>query len=389
MVTTGLETFLKTAHKKYKKLSLGVVCNQATVDQKKRHISEAVLEKKLGLKIKSFFGPQHGIRGEKQDNMVESADFVDPVTNLPVVSLYGTHRDPQQDQVKDLDAFLIDLPDIGTRIYTFMYTMANCMRAAQKHGKKVIVLDRPNPINGVTTEGNVLETGFTSFVGQFPLCTRHAMTLGELALMFNVEFKIGCDLDIIKCKGWKRSQYYDEWKSDWICPSPNIPNLTSALTFPGCVHFEGTNISEGRGTTRPFEYIGAPYIQPDKLAREMNRGKLPGVFFRPIYFQPTYQKWRDQVCGGVQIHVTSRKQFNAFKSGIRLLAKIAQLFEKDFEWKPPPYEYEFERMPIDLIAGTSRLRECIDSHKKIGEFESEANKQLEGFRKVRRNYLIY
>lgn len=385
----GLESFLKSEHKKYRNYPLGVVCNQASTNKDYQHISSLLMQKELKLKVVRFFGPQHGIRGEKQDNMVESDDSIDPVTNLPVVSLYGKYREPQAKDVEGLGAFLIDLQDIGTRIYTFMYTMANCMRVAKKFGIKVIVLDRPNPINGVTTEGNVLEPAFASFVGQFPICVRHGMTMGELAMLFNEEFGIGCDLSVVRTTGWKRSLYWDEWRKDWICPSPNIPALQSAILFPGSVLFEGTNVSEGRGTTKPFEWIGAPFVKADPLAASLNKKKLGGVYFRPIFFQPTYQKGKDQVCGGVQIHVTSRKQFNSFKVGIHVLNEIATQFRSGFQWKTPPYEYEFERKPIDLIAGTSRLREAIDAGKSLKDFEEASQAELEQFRKIRKEYLIY
>jgi uncharacterized protein YbbC (DUF1343 family) len=389
MFETGLDVFLKQDYKKYRGIRLGVLCNQASVDKNLIHISQAILQKKLDLQVACFFGPQHGIRGEKQDNMIESEDFIDPVSQLPVISLYGKSREPSDDAVEKIDAFVIDLQDIGTRIYTFMYTMANCMRAAKKLGKKVIVLDRPNPINGVSTEGNVLESGFTSFVGQFPICVRHGMTIGELALLFNEAFGIGCDLEVIHMRGWQRAFFADDLKRDWIPPSPNIPNLLSALVFPGCVLFEGTNLSEGRGTTRPFEWIGAPFINPDKLAAEMNGVKLPGVYFRPIYFQPTYQKWRDEVCGGVHLHVTNRRRFNSFQAGVRLLGKIAEMYPEAFRWKNPPYEYEHDRMPIDLIAGTSKLREAVEQRKGTKDFEMRAEEQVREFRKLRAHYLIY
>lgn len=386
---TGLENFLAREHKKYRKLRLGVLCNQASVDDSLRHIRDTVTAKKLGLDVTCFIGPQHGIRGEKQDNMVESEDFTDPRYEIPVFSLYGKWREPWPEMLAHFDAFVIDLMDIGTRIYTFMYTMANCMRAAKAHGKKVIVLDRPNPINGVQTEGNVLETAFTSFVGQYPMCVRHGMTMGELALLFNGEYGIGADLDIVKVSGWKRATHGDQWGRDWVPPSPNIPGFLSALTFPGSVLFEGTNVSEGRGTTRPFEWIGAPYIDADQLGDAMNAMKLPGVYFRPIYFQPTYHKGKDQVCGGVHIHVTDRKKFNSFQAGVRLLATIAGLYPNDFKWKQPPYEYEHEKMPIDLIAGTAALRESIDGGKDIKVFEKRAAEELARFRKIRARYLLY
>ncbi|MBY0371898.1 DUF1343 domain-containing protein, partial [bacterium] len=335
---TGLEVFLEKSHKNYRGMRLGVLCNQASVDAKMRHISELVLQKKLGLNIGCFIGPQHGIRGEKQDNMVESQDFTDPKTGKVVYSLYGDTREPTDAMLANFDAFLIDLQDVGTRIYTFIYTIANCMRAAKRTGKKVILLDRPNPIDGITLEGNFLEPEFTSFVGQYPIIVRHGMTMGELALLINEHFGVGCDLEIVRLQGWKRSMHADQWKRDWVPPSPNIPRYQSALVFPAGVYFEGTNISEGRGTTMPFEYAGAPYIDPDVLAADLNGQKLPGIYFRPIFFQPTYQKWKDSVCGGVHFHVTDRKKFNGFQAGIRLIEAVAKRYAHSFDWKMPPYE---------------------------------------------------
>ncbi len=390
MIATGLEIFLAKSHAKYRKLRLGVLCNQASVDRRLQHISDLVLQKKLKLNVTCFIGPQHGVRGEKQDNMVESSDFIDPRINLPVYSLYGTSREPTPPLLEKVDAFVVDLQDIGTRIYTFMYTMANCMRAAKATGKKVIVLDRPNPIGGVLVEGNVLESGYTSFVGQYSMPTRHGMTMGELARLFNEAYGIGCNLDVIECKGWKRPMDADTWGRDWVSPSPNIPNLTSALTFPGTVHFEGASVSEGRGTTKPFEWIGAPYVDPDKLADEMNKKKFPGVYFRAIYFQPTYQKGKDQVLGGVQIHVTNRKLYQPFRSGIELLAAFyRQGKDGKFQWKQPPYEYEHTRMPIDLIAGSAALREELEKTGGVRDFLAKSKKECQDFLKLRRKFLLY
>lgn len=386
---TGLEVFLDKAHRQYRKLRLGILCNQASQDRNLSHIVELILQKKLKLNVTCFIGPQHGIRGEKQDNMVESEDFTDPRSGLPVFSLYGTSRVPTTRLLESIDAFVVDLQDIGSRVYTFMYTMANCMRAAKEHGKKVIVLDRPNPVGGLQIEGNVLEPNFTSFVGQFPICVRHGLTMAELALLFNEAFGIGCELDIVKCRGWKRSYFAEDWKRDWVPPSPNIPNPTAAHVFSGSVFFEGTNVSEGRGTTRPFEWVGAPFIQSDALAKVMNGLKLKGVYFRPIFFQPTYHKGKDQVCGGVQVHITDKKKFNSFQTGLWLLGKIAELYPKDFKWKEPPYEYEHTRMPIDLIAGSDLLRKSIDDEKGVKGFEQKALQELEGFRKLRKKFLIY
>jgi uncharacterized protein YbbC (DUF1343 family) len=386
---TGLDMFVASAHKKYRGLRLGVLCHPASVDARLRHVRDLVMDAKLRLDVTCFIGPQHGIRAEKQDNMIESDDFVDPVYDVPVYSLYGKFRDPWPEMLDALDAFVVDLQDVGTRIYTYAYTMANVMRAAKAHGKKVIVLDRPNPVDGVHVEGNALEPGCASFVGQFPIPVRHGLTMGELAWLFAEEFGLGGEFDVIKMKGWKRRTWGDEWKRDWVPPSPNIPTFSSALVFPGMVHFEGTNVSEGRGTTKPFEWIGAPYVDPDRLATEMARRKLPGVYFRPIYFQPTYQKGKDEVCGGVQVHVTDRRKFDAFRAGIHLLAAIAEQNPGRFQWKQPPYEYEFERMPIDLIAGTPLLREAIDAGRGVKELEERAREDVKRFKKVRKKYLLY
>lgn len=389
MIECGLEVFLKKDYKNFQKKRIGLLCNQASVTKDLLHASRALSDSKLGLNISAFLGPQHGIRGEKQDNMIESKDFLDPITKKPVFSLYADTRVPTEKMLEHFDVFLIDLQDVGTRIYTFMYTMENCMRVAKSHGMKVVVLDRPNPIGGTQTEGNVLDLSFSSFVGQQPICTRHGLTMGELAVLFNEEFGIGCNLEIIKVKGWKRSQYADSWGRNFVPPSPNIPVLESAIVFPGGVHFEGTNISEARGTTKPFEYVGAPFIDPDKLAQHLNTKKLAGTYFRPIFFQPTYQKWKDTLCGGVQIHVLDRAKFNSFRAGIELLGAIAEFYPNKLEWKKPPYEYDYERNPLDLIAGTNNLRFELEREKSVKKFLDLSAKELAKFRKVREKYLLY
>ncbi|NBX75748.1 MAG: DUF1343 domain-containing protein [Proteobacteria bacterium] len=384
---SGLDEFLKEKWKKYRSGRWGVLCNQASVDKHLIHIRD-ILKEKNGISLGAFLGPQHGIRGEKQDNMKESSDFLDPDLNIPVFSLYSHTRVPTPEMMQAFDVLIVDLQDIGTRIYTFMYTMENCMREAKKFGKKVVVLDRPNPIGGINVEGNVLDMNYRSFVGQLPICTRHGMTMGELAVLFNEAFEIGCDLDVIPLKGWKRKYLACDWDRAWIPPSPNIPVWESALTFPGTVHFEGTNISEGRGTTKPFEWIGAPFVDADKLAQEMNQKKLKGFYFRPIYFQPTYQKHQDQVCGGVQIHMSHLGKLNAFEMGAHLLAAFWKLYPDKCEWKKPPYEYVEDKLPIDVIAGTDAFRHAIESGS-VKPFLEKSNEELAAFRKLRKNYLLY
>lgn len=389
MIWTGLELLARRGYRHYQSHQLGLLCHQASVDRSLCHASLLLTNKKLKLDLRLFFGPQHGIRGEKQDNMVESSDFIDPRTRLPVISLYAKSREPDHDAMSRIDTLLVDLQDIGCRIYTFMYTMANCMRVARQTGRRVVVLDRPNPIGGDRVDGHVLDPRFSSFVGQYAIPTQHGMTLGELAQLFNDHFGIGCELVVIPCNGWKRPEQANRWGRDWVAPSPNIPTLDSARVFPGSVLFEGTNLSEGRGTTKPFEWVGAPFIDPDKLANEMNQKKLGGVWFRPIFFQPTYQKQKDQVCGGVQIHIVDSKRIRPVRVGIELLYSIRKLYGEKLEWKQPPYEYEYNRPPIDLIAGTDRLRKAVDAQAGLKNHYAEADEALAKFKVIRRRYLLY
>jgi uncharacterized protein YbbC (DUF1343 family) len=267
--------------------------------------------------------------------------------------------------------------------------MANCMVAARKFGKKVIVCDRPNPINGVQVGGNVLEPEQASFVGQFAIPTRHGMTLGELARMFNEHFGIGCDLEVIKMQGWERRYWHDETDAPWVMPSPNIPTLDSAIIFPATVHFEGTQLSEGRGTTRPFEFVGAPYVDGEEYARTLNGLHLPGVFFRGCIFRPTFQKHAGISCGGVQIHVTDRKVFEPVMTGIAMVKVAYDLYRSDFRWKEPPYEYVYDRNPFDVIAGTSSIREGIENGDTVRQINESWSAGLAAFRKVRKRYLLY
>src|SRR5215210_1955036 len=307
----------------------GLICNQASVDHCFQHAAD-LLHQHPGINVGALFGPQHGIRGDVQDNMIETGQSLDRKTGLPVHSLYSETREPTDAMLQDVDVLIFDMQDVGCRIYTFVYTLANCMRAARRLGKRVVVCDRPNPINGVSVAGNILEPEYASFVGQFPLPTRHGMTVGELARMFNEHFKIGCDLEVIPMNGWSREFWHDDTDAPWVLPSPNIPTLDSATVFPGAVHFEGTQVSEGRGTTRPFELIGAPYVEPARLARELNGLGLPGVYFRANSFQPTFQKHAGVTCGGVQIHVLDRRTFEPVITGVAAVKVIYELYADKF-----------------------------------------------------------
>lgn len=387
-IKLGLETLLEGEAPLLRDARVGLICNQASVDHEFRHAAD-LLHEHSAVKLEALFGPQHGIRGDVQDNMIETEHTVDRETGLPIHSLYSETREPTAAMLDDIDVLVFDMQDVGCRIYTFAYTMANCMAAARKFGKKVIVCDRPNPINGVDVAGNVLEPAQASFVGLFSISTRHGMTLGELAQMFNEHFEIGCDLNVVKMQGWERGCWHDQTDAPWVLPSPNMPTLDSATAFPGTVHFEGTQISEGRGTTRPFELVGAPYVDAEQFARHLNDLHLPGVFFRSCIFRPTFQKHAGVSCGGVQIHVTDRNAFEPVITGVAMVKVVYDLYPREFRWKEPPYEYVYDRNPFDVIAGTSSIREAFEKGTTIEELQNNWNEGLDAFRRVREKYLLY
>ncbi len=367
---------------------IGLVCNQASVNHELRHAADLLYEHPK-VELRALFGPQHGIRGDVQDNMIETEHTVDRETGLPIHSLYSETREPTEAMLDGLDVLLFDMQDVGCRIYTFAYTMANCMVAARKFSKRVIICDRPNPINGAAVAGNVLEPEHASFVGQFAIPTRHGMTLGELARMLNEHFELNCDLEVVKLDGWERALWHDQTDAPWVMPSPNMPTLDSATVFPGTVHFEGTQLSEGRGTTRPFELVGAPYIDAEQYARRLNELELPGVFFRSCIFRPTFQKHAGVSCGGVQIHVTDRAVFEPVITGVAMVKLAHDLYPAEFRWKEPPYEYVYDRNPFDVIAGTSSIREAIESGSSIEAMQDSWKDNLDAFAQVRQAYLLY
>ncbi|HZI86016.1 MAG TPA: exo-beta-N-acetylmuramidase NamZ domain-containing protein [Pyrinomonadaceae bacterium] len=384
----GLERLLERRLDLVRGARVGLVCNQASVDHNFRHAAD-LLHEHAEVNLTALFGPQHGIRGDVQDNMIETEHSVDQVTGLRIHSLYSETREPTQEMLEDVDLIVFDMQDVGCRIYTFAYTLANCMRAAKAFNKKVLVCDRPNPINGKDVAGNVLEPSQASFVGQFPIPTRHGMTLGELALMFNDHFGIGCDLEVVMMRGWKRESWQDETDAPWVMPSPNMPTIEAATVFPGTVHFEGTQISEGRGTTRPFELVGAPYIVPHEYAAQLNNLNLPGVFFRSCVFRPTFQKHAGVSCGGVQIHVLNRKRFEPVTAGVAMVKVVHDMYKESFRWKESPYEYVYDRNPFDVIAGTTRLREAIEEGSSLESIVEGWQTSLADFLKIRERYLLY
>ena len=367
---------------------IGVVCNHASLDRDFGHVIDMVAAAE-GVTLAAIFGPQHGFRSDVQDNMVETPHGDDPRRRVPIYSLYSETREPTAEMLRGIDALVIDLQDIGARIYTYIYTMANCLRAGSRHGVPVIVCDRPNPIGGTNVEGARLEPGWESFVGQFPLPMRHGMSIGELAALFNDAFGIGAQLDVVRMEGWRRNMYADGTGLPWVMPSPNMPTLDTAIVYPGTVLFEGTMLSEGRGTTRPFELVGAPWIEAERFAREMNGLGLPGAYFRPAGFEPTFQKHSRQPCGGCQIHVTDRDAFRPVITGVALIDMFRRLDTGRFAWRQPPYEYERDKMPIDILAGSDTLRKQIESGVPIKEIAASWKDDEAGFERLRRPFLMY
>ena len=387
-IKLGLDQALESRDSTLTNLRIGLICNPASVNFEYRHAADLFFENKR-INLTALFGPQHGIRGDVQYNMAETSHTTDRLTGLPVYSLYSETREPTEEMVSSVDALVFDLQDVGCRVYTFIYTMANAMKACAEFGKKMIILDRPNPIGGIGVEGNLLEIGHESFVGQFPIPMRHGLTAGELAKLFNTEFNINCELEVVTMKNWAREDFYDETDAPWVMPSPNMPTVDTAVVFPATVFIEGTEVSEGRGTTRPFEIVGAPYINGKNLAEVLKSLELPGVVFRPIYFLPTFQEFAQQECEGVFLHVTDRQIFEPVITGLALIKTIYDLYRDEFQWKTTAYEYEFDRNPFDVIAGTTGIREMIEKGKTIRELKLSWQTDVNKFNRTREKYLIY
>ncbi|MBU0506807.1 DUF1343 domain-containing protein, partial [bacterium] len=293
--------------------------SHASAVNKEYKMTLELLHEHPDITLIKLFAPEHGFYGTAQD-MEAVSDATDSLTGLPTISLYGKTIEtltPKPQDLEDSDVLICDLQDIGSRYYTFIYTMALCMKVCGKLKKRVIILDRPNPLNGITVEGDVLDPNFSSFVGLYPLPVRHGMTIGELAQHFNETQNFHCDLTVIKMQGWQRDMYWDDTGLEFVPPSPNMPSLNAALVYPGMCLLEATELSEGRGTTKPFEWFGAPYIKAKDFAAHLNALNLEGVYFRPIHFKPSFQKWAGIECHGAQIHVTNRNTFKPYHTGLK------------------------------------------------------------------------
>ncbi|MET0552338.1 MAG: DUF1343 domain-containing protein [Vicinamibacteria bacterium] len=366
---------------------LGLIANPTSVTPDLVHASQA-LHASRAFRLVALFGPEHGIWADAQD-LVEVEDTRDPRTGLPVHSLYGRTRVPTGEMLSGIDTLVFDVQDVGSRYYTFIYTMLHAMEACAAHGRRLVVLDRPNPIGGDLVDGNLLDPQFVSFVGLHPLLTRHGLTVGELALLFREERGLGVDLKVVRMRGWRRAMSFEETGLPWVMPSPNMPTPDTAVVYPGGCLVEGTNLSEGRGTTRPFELVGAPWLDPWKLAEALHAEKLPGVRFRPVFFTPTFQKHAGRLCGGVQVYVTDRRVFSAWLTYLLLIVHARRQDERRFAWRDPPYEYEQVKRPIDILCGTDRIRLAIENGTPLRRLAPAWKDDARRFRRVRRDFLLY
>lgn len=378
----GIDVFLEYEFNQFKGKRIGLVTNITGVNKKLKP-SIDLFHNHPDINLVALYGPEHGIRGDaKEGEQVNSS--IDPYTGLPVFSLYGPSKKPSKEMLDPVDVLVFDLQDIGSRYYTFIYTMGYVMEACGEYGKHFVVLDRPNPISGIFMEGNLVEEDVRSFVGLYPIPNRHGMTVGELAHFFKYEIGINCELTVVSMKGWKRQMFFDETDFFWVSPSLNTTGIDMCILYPGTCLIEGTNLSEGRGTTKPFEYIGAPYIDGYNLAKTFNEKKIRGVLARPVSFVPTYQKHKDKVCDGVQLHIVARKALHSLQAGLTLLETIAEMYPNDFEF----IQHQNGNYFFDLLAGTKELRDII-LQGKSSDFLLKNENQLKEFQKQRETYLLY
>lgn len=387
VTATGLDTLTQDIPDCLKQGRLGLLANPASVTTDFTHARD-ILNRLFPGRLRALFSPQHGFFAEKQDNMIESAHGQDPELGIPVFSLYSETRIPTPEMFDPIDTLVVDIQDVGTRVYTFIYTVSYCMEVAARQGKSVVILDRPNPIGGIQVEGNVLEPETASFVGRFPIPMRHGMTVGEISRYINQTCRIGCDLTVVPMKGWKREMYWQDTGRAWVPPSPNLPTPLSAMVYPGQVIFEGTNVSEARGTTLPFEQFGAPYVHARAMQRRLD-DTIPGICLRPVCFEPTSGKWANTVCRGFHIHVIRPDLYKPYLSSLIFMQEILKAHPDNFQFKAPPYEYEFERLPMDLILGSTGLRKALASSIDPRELEQTWQAELDQFIKESTPFYLY
>ncbi len=390
-VRTGLDVLVAQDFAPLRGLRVGLVTHPAAVDSQIRHAIELFANTRQ-ITLGAIFGPEHGLLGQAQDLISVSAAESRKVGSLPVHTLYGENAEslrPKAEHLKGLDALVIDLQDVGSRYYTFQATMRYCMQVAMPLNMMVVVLDRPNPIGGAV-EGPALTKGFESFVGAHDLAIRHGLTIGELAMLYQRALNLDRgELRVVMCEGLKRAQYFDETGLPWVLPSPNMPTLDTAIVYPGQCLIEGTNLSEGRGTTRPFEICGAPWLDAAKLARRMNDEKLPGVHFRAVWFRPTFQKHAGEDCGGVQLHVTDRATFQPVRTSLALLAAMREMSGANFAWRTEIYEFVRDPIAIDLLFGSARERKLLEAGRPWRDVLREWEREEPAFAHRRHTSFLY
>jgi uncharacterized protein YbbC (DUF1343 family) len=397
-VASGLEVLCAERLDFCRGRRVSVLCHPASVDAKLVHIVDRLMA--AGVRPVRLFGPEHGVRGEAQD-MVSVPGEQDPCTGIPVTSLYGSSPEslqPSQEALAESDLLLIDLQDIGSRYYTFIWTMALSMQAAARAGVAVVVLDRPNPIGGSAIEGGEVEPGCESFVGLASLPVRHGLTIGEVALLVRAGIPWGgprfaspldLDLTVVPTQGWRRRVSFEATGLPWVMPSPNMPTMDTAFVYPGLCLIEGTNLSEGRGTTRPFEIIGAPFLDGHRLAKRLAGHRLRGVILRPLCFRPGFHKFAGQVCGGIQVHVTDRTVFEPYRCGVAILRELHALCGEAFRWRSEPYEFVSDRLAIDLLTGSDAIRTGIERGSTLDELEATWLSAQCRFAERRQPHLLY
>jgi uncharacterized protein YbbC (DUF1343 family) len=388
MVLTGLERVLRDPSLLSGSGRLGLLYNQGSVDCRFRSAAEA-LHEEFPDTLHALFGPQHGVALTEQDNMRETGHGRHATLGLPVYSLYSETRKPDPVMLNDVDTVVVDLQDVGTRVYTFATTIVYLMEAASAAQKAVVILERPNPVDGTHVEGNVLDPRYASFVGPYPIPMRHGMTLGELMLLYNQEYGIGCRLNVVPMSGWNRNDFFESTGLTWVMPSPNMPLVETAVVYPGQVILEGTNLSEGRGTTRPFEIFGAPFVDPAETLAEIEEEALAGAVLREVSFKPTFNKWTDALCRGFQIHVTDRSVYRPYRCTLAILSAMLRLYPEQFRWSDPPYEYVYDKLPADVILGDDAVRRDLELGRSVTDMEKEWQPELDKFMKVRARFLLY
>jgi uncharacterized protein YbbC (DUF1343 family) len=389
-VRTGLDVLAAQGFAPLRGLRVGLVTHPAAVDSRLRHVRDLLTDAK-GVRLAALFGPEHGWMGEAQD-LIGVRDGKDAASGLRIHSLYGDTVEslrPTAGQLDGLDALVIDLQDVGSRYYTFQATMLFCLEEAARLNLKCFVLDRPNPLGGAEVEGPTLRPGFESFVGIHSLATRHGMTVGELARLYQAERGFGGEVEIVPCEGWRREMDFDATGLPWVLPSPNMPSVETAFVYPGQCLLEGTNLSEGRGTTRPFELCGAPGIDAVRLCRLLNEERHPGAFFRTAWFKPTFQKFAGRTCGGLQLHVTDRQAFRPVRTGLAVLAALRELAGDAFYWRREPYEFVTDQLAIDLLFGSDRERLALEAGQTPAEIVRAWEAEEEAFRRRRQAHLLY